>query len=134
MGKLMKKILFILLAFIGLAVGVTVGVQAQESDGITTEKWRCFDPLDFSKETVLGVLSRVTGGSKALGTGEVSVAGMTYKASFKIIGFDRRWDFGEKLEYSFFIEPEGTGLYYDFSDVKDGGKTRQSQTYSCVSP
>ncbi len=133
MGKLMKKILFILLAFIGLAVGVTVGVQAQESDGITTEKWRCFDLSDYYKVTVLVELSRVTGDSKALGTGEVSVAGITYKASFKVVGFNRRWDFGE-FEYAFTIKPDGTGNYYDFSDVKDGGEIGPSQTYSCVSP
>ena len=128
----MKKILIILLAFIGLAVGATVGVQAQESDIITTEKWRCFDRYDYLEATVLVELSRVT--SEALGIGEVSVAGITYTAVFKVSGFDRRWDFGEGFEYSFIIKPSGDGAYYDFSNVEDGGKTSPSQFYSCMSP
>lgn len=42
-------------------------------------------------------------------------------------GLDLRWDWGSyyrdgsfKFRYSFVIEPDGTGLYYDFSTSKDG--------------
>ena len=134
MRKLMKKILFILLACIGLAVGTTVGVQAQESDGITTEEWRCFDRSDYSMETVIVRLNRVTGDGKTHGLGTVAVAGITHRGAFEVAGFDRRWSFGEDFEYVFIIEPSGDGAYYDFSDVEAGGKTGPSQTYSCVSP
>ena len=128
----------ILLASIGLTVLATVGALAQENIDATTEEWRCFSPSDyqmlsildksFPEEKVLVRLTRVTE------NGEVSVAGVTYRAVFRVVGFDRRWDFGEDGNYAFVIKPDGSGAYYDFSSVEDGGKTRPSQTYGCVSP
>lgn len=44
-------------------------------------------------------------------------------AYFSRDGLDLRWDWGRKgkgFKYSFVIEPDGTGLYYDFSTSKDG--------------
>lgn len=45
-------------------------------------------------------------------------------AYFSRQGLDFRWDWGSNGEngyrYSFIIEPDGTGLYYDFSTSKDG--------------
>ena len=126
----MKKILSILLA----CIGFTVGVQAQDSDGISSEEWRCFDESDFLKKTVLITLQRITVDGKTHGIGRVSVAGITYTASFKVIGFDRRWNFGEVYEYTFIIKPDGSGLYYDFSDIEVGGKTSPNQFYACELP
>ena len=137
----MKKIS---LTLITLTVFATFGVQAQESSNITTEKWRCFGQLDYrlslleegGPPTGPGVvgLTRVTGEGEDRGFGDVSVAGVTYRAHFRIIGFDRRWDFGEGTKYAFIIKPDGSGSYYDFSGVEDGSKTRPSQLFNCVSP
>ena len=128
----MKKILLIIFV---LAAVVTFGVQAQEGKDTTTEIWRCFDYMDFEKNTVLIRLTRVTRYNEDLDFGEVSVAGVTYMALFRVTGLDRRWDFGsdELPNYSFIIQPNGDGAYYDFSNVEAGGTTKPSQVFECVS-
>ena len=122
----------VLLTFVALIVLAACGVQAQESGDVTTEKWRCFGLLDFSQETVAVRLSRIAGEDH--GFGEVSVAGITHRAGFQVAGFNRRWDFGIELNYAFIIEPDGSGAYYDFSNVEDGGMAGSSQRFNCVSP
>ena len=128
----MKKMLLVIFILI---TAVTFGVQAQESEDTTTEIWRCFDLVDFGKSTVLIRLTRVTRYSEDVGVGEVSVAGVTYMALFQVTGLDRRWDFGsdEIPIYSFIIQPNGDGAYYDFSNVEAGGTTMPSQNFKCVS-
>ena len=49
------------------------------------------------------------------------------EAYFSRQGLDLRWDWGDyyrdgstRYRYSFVIEPDGTGLYYDFSTSFDG--------------
>ena len=46
------------------------------------------------------------------------------EAYFSRDGLNLRWDWGHDgikgYMYSFIIEPDGTGLYYDFSTSKDG--------------
>ena len=122
------------LTFIAFIVFATFGAQAQEGRRTNVEAWRCFAIDDFSKTTVLVELTRRTLEGEAEGAGEVSVAGLTYPALFRVIGFNRRWDFGEEFDYAFIIEPSGGGAYYDFSSVEDGGSTNQSQIFKCVSP
>ena len=78
------------LAFITFTVLATFGVQAQEGRGTTTEKWRCFAVTDIRKETVLAELTRETADGETEGSGEVSVAGLTYPALFQVAGFVRR--------------------------------------------
>ena len=45
-------------------------------------------------------------------------------------GISHRWDW-EGTKYSFVIEPDGTGLYYDFSSVKKGETTRARDLFKC---
>lgn len=149
----MKKIA---LTFIGLAMAATFGVQAQESRNITTEEWRCYGLEDYNmlklfslldkgdserkldkssfEGKVLVRLTRETEDGEGHEVGEVSVAGITYTAVFRVVGFDRRWDFGEGMDYSFVISPDGYGAYFDFSNVDDGGETQPSYVYGCVQP
>lgn len=87
------------------------------------EMWRCFATNDYNKTTVLITLTRMRGGIREFG--EVSVAGTTYSTPFRIVGLNRRWDFGsnesrDRYPYAFVIEPDGTGLYFDFSTSTDG--------------
>lgn len=100
------------------------------------ETWRCFSLFDLSKETVLFTLYRL----KEDEGGLVSVAGVIQRARFYVAGLRRRWDFpsdavlaDESYLYSFVIEPDGTGAYYDFSTSTDG-QARPSQVYTCLSP
>ena len=89
-------------------MGAFILIQTQESNGATTEKWRCFDRLDYGKKTALVKLTRVTKDGEKSGFGEVSVAGVTQKALFRVEGLNRRWYFGELTKaglysYSFVI-------------------------------
>ena len=125
----MKKIGLICLMFTALA---TFGVQAQGSD--TVETWRCYGLRDFDKNSVLVELTRVTAAGETQGFGQISVAGVTHHALFRITGFDRRWDFGKDLKYAFIIKPDGRGAYYDFSLLEEGETTKPNELYDCVSP
>lgn len=121
----MKKIALTCILFTALA---TSGVPAQGSD--TGEIWRCFTGIDiFRRKKVSVELTR-----KTEVPGQVSVAGVTYSAYFHIEGLNRRWDFGEEMNYSFVITPDGRGAYYDFSLVEDGETTEPSQLFICESP
>ena len=108
----MKKINYAFLAV--LAICANLDARAQDNSNMKTEKWQCFSRLDYSKNKALVELTRDGV------VGSVSVAGTTQLASFKVAGFDRRWDFGlddSTFQYAFIIEPDGSGQYYDFFDV-----------------
>ena len=120
-------------AFVLLTLLPTVGVQAEDGPSATTEEWRCFSTLDIfrEKKKVLVRLTREMKRSVDLGSGEVSVAGATYDARFEVAGFNRRWDFGGDMQYAFVIQPDGSGAYFDFSTVEDGGRTGPNQWFQC---
>lgn len=63
--------------------------------------------------------------------GAIRFKGTFYDSLFEIDGVDRRWDFGEDMEYSFVITPEGKAAYYDFHNVEEGEKVAPKQIYIC---
>ena len=142
--KGLSRTIFVMRMILRLVVcvalmGACILVQTQESNGTTTEKWRCFDKYSSSRKTALIKLTRVTEDGEKSGFGEVLVAGVTHKALFEVQGLNRRWNFGEETRagsytYAFVIKPNGDGAYLDFSDVELGGKTRPKQLFNCVSP
>lgn len=63
--------------------------------------------------------------------GFVVVAGTSHNALYSVQGFNRRWDFGPSDRpgnYAFIIEPDGTGLYYEFMNKNSLAKARQVLT------
>ena len=46
-------------------------------------------------------------------------------------GLNHRWDWGEERQYSFVIKPNGIGLFYDFSTVENGMKSKADGVYEC---
>jgi hypothetical protein len=47
-------------------------------------------------------------------------------------GVEHRWDWGPNgTDYSFVIQPSGTGLYYDFSNVSEGESIKARDAYKC---
>jgi hypothetical protein len=66
-------------------------------------------------------------------TGSIEVAGTTQATIYHVEGFNRRWDFGPKkgggYSYSFVIKPDGTGLYYDFT--QEDNAVRASMVMDC---
>ena len=127
----MKRSLFAL--SLGIAILTPCIVQGQHSGDSMKETWQCFDRYSSFSNKVLVTLSGAVR-NKNFGLGEVSVAGVIYSASFRVVGFDRRWDFGDEYAYAFIIQPDGHGMYYDFSKVKDSGSTGPSQHFRCESP
>jgi TonB family protein len=102
----MKRFLLVLLL-------LTTSATAQTSP---VETWRCWDYADRS-ETVL-VTATVEAGRKE---GSIAVAGVIHTTVYRVTGFDRRWDFGlenKSYQYSFVIEPNGGGKYFDFGVAK----------------
>ena len=49
--------------------------------------------------------------------------------SYKRIGLNLRWDWGENRQYCFVLNPDNTGLYYDFTGIPDGESTKPKSTY-----
>ena len=48
---------------------------------------------------------------------------------YRRTGMEHRWDWGPNgNDYAFVIQPDGTGLYYDFSSVS---RTKASEVYRC---
>jgi len=51
---------------------------------------------------------------------------------YKRRGINHRWDWGtEGGSYSFIINPDGTGSFYDFSSSKKGEKIKADDIYKC---
>jgi len=46
-------------------------------------------------------------------------------------GINHRWDWGPNGEFAFLIEPDGTGLFYDFSSTPKGTPTKADSVYKC---
>ena len=46
-------------------------------------------------------------------------------------GINHRWDWGPNGEYAFVVKPDGTGLFYDFSNTPDGKSTTTNDAYKC---
>jgi hypothetical protein len=52
-------------------------------------------------------------------------------AQFQRNGVEQRWDWGSNSQYSFVLKADGTGLYYDFSNVPTGESTKASEVFKC---
>ncbi len=141
--KSFSRTIFVMRTILRLVVcvalmGSCIFVQTKESSSTTTEKWQCFDLWDSYEKTALVKLTRTIEKDERSGFGEVLVAGVTHKALFRVEGLNRRWDFGKETRtgaysYAFVIEPDGTGVYLDFSHVEPGVQIKGSQFFNCVS-
>lgn len=117
-----------------LAFFTTFSTQALGNDDLPAETWKCYGLFDFGEETVIVELTQEKiSRDHTYGEGKVSAGGIIHTARFRINGLDRRWDFGSDFDYAFIIEPDGTGRYYDFSQVESGESTGPKETYKCTS-
>jgi len=52
--------------------------------------------------------------------------------SYQRRGVNQRWDWGPNgVEFAFVLKPDGTGLFYDFSNVRQGETTSANDLYEC---
>lgn len=107
--------------------------EAKEPNTVLVETWKCYAVTDFGQADVLVLLTRRKQADPEFEFGTVKVAGIQYTSTFGVRGFNRRWNFSNgDTNYSFVIEPDGTGRYYDFSRADDNGVATSSQVYECV--
>ena len=138
----MRKTLGLLVAFCALP-GIAQ-LQENQSTGVM-EKWQCLSVMDWlayqfedadwdqiPDDKIVVTLTRSTEKDDKAGSAEVSITGITHRATFSVEGLERRWDFGENGEYAFFINPQGGGAYFDFSDAEVGEKVEPSLTLGCI--
>ena len=53
--------------------------------------------------------------------------------SYQRKGVNQRWDWGpNETDFSFVIKPDGTGLFYDFTNVPKGEATKPDDVYRCT--
>ena len=116
--RLVLKSLIILIAF-----PFILNAEGEEKSEDAFELWRCKDN-EYSEDVI------ITASRNGL-VGKIDIAGIVQWARFSVEGFDRRWDFepdGLRFKFSFIIEPDGTGRYYDFTQHE---RSRASQLYHC---
>jgi hypothetical protein len=109
--------------FVSVVLLLTASATAHASP---VETWQCWDYFDQS-ESIL-VTATVEPGRKK---GGIAVAGVMHATVFQVAGFDRRWDFGfsnKAYQYSFIIEPNGEGKYFDFGKES---KAKPSKLMKC---
>ena len=95
------------------------GTQYTEAELGKFTIWVCFDYVDRRGILVeLGTFS----GERFSGYGFVLYDGTDEGAStsYQRRGLNHRWDWGPNgTEFAFVLEPDGTGLFYDFTDEVD---------------
>jgi hypothetical protein len=53
--------------------------------------------------------------------------------SYQRKGVNQRWDWGPNgSDFAFVLKPDGTGLFYDFSNVPQGETTKANDVYKCT--
>ena len=118
---------------------------------LESRTWTCYALSDFRKATPLVNLTQ------ADGVGKVVISGGSKLATVQGVGLNLRWDFSDlniddfadaarggivdfyglwfqhiqHLPYAFVLQPDGTGLYYDFSASEDG-TAKPSQIFRCL--
>ncbi len=132
-----------------LAIPFTAGAQEQETDldieALAAKlvpcvyEWECFDVFDFEKEIELVQLFGLKCPEAESGIGKVTLgghSGLEQSGYFNIEGLAFAWRFGESesgyYDYLFSIRPDGTGLYYDFSNSEVGETIQPSERFDCV--
>lgn len=93
--------------------------------------WYC---KDFVYEGPVLVEVGFFGNPKLKGVGFILYDG-GYSGEFthyQRVGLEHRWDWGPKdNDFAFVIQSDGTGLYYDFTNVQRGQSTKASEVYKC---
>lgn len=101
------------------------GYSISETDFGGVERWYAVDKYNY--DSLIDEVRFQVGYFKNNNIGFILYGNGTNgeKAYFSRDGLNLRWDwgsdgYGTSYKYSFVIEPDGTGLYYDFSTSKDG--------------
>lgn len=110
---------------------ITLSALLLISSPVFSEAWEC--------KEIVGTWDNILIEAKVVkkpGTGVITAAGKDNLSKYSIKGFTRRWDFGGTnskgvFNYSFLLELNGDGSYYDFSSAKEGAYVSPLMTYQC---
>lgn len=92
------------------------------STAANAETWQCSSgQINYSDDNVL-IMAVINDDRE---TGGITVAGVTHKTTFQVLGFNRVWGFQSFL---FSISPDGDGIYYE-ADGK--GLYQPRDRFSC---
>lgn len=95
--------------------------------------WFCYSSSDYDKKHLL--LEVGTFGNPELNRLGYILYDGGYIGEFTFYertGIELRWDWGPNdTDYSFVIKSDGTGLYYDFTNVKKGESTKPKAIFKC---
>ena len=110
---------------------VLEGLTISEDEANIFSTWKCVEYFDGWQTLVeVGIFSN----PDLSDTGFVLYDGKNTgdPTSYQRQGLNKRWDWGSKgSRFSFIIEPDNTGRYYDFSSVPDGETTTARKSYKC---
>lgn len=104
-------------------------ISVSESDFGGVERWYAVDKYNYSSFNFVEEIRFQVGYFKNNSIGFILYENGTIgeTAYFSRDGLNLRWDWGNhyrdgssRYRYSFVIEPDGTGFYYDFSTSADG--------------
>ena len=153
----MKRQLILIIMLLSCFLSAGAGAQDDtiDMDNLDwTDNWQCYDYSDYLKENVLVELRSTSfsdiaksrslpvdehelqGLAEQVGIGRVELSGIAHRALYSVSGLSREWAFGrgfgsENFSYAFIIHPDGTGVYYDFTGLKEGEKTTPRGLYQC---
>jgi hypothetical protein len=97
--------------------------------------WRCGDFHDYNRlgDTLVEVGSFANSEIKGMGFVLYDNSYSGVPALYQRKGLNLRWSWGESgSSYSFVIKPDGTGLYYDFSNTEEGELISANEVYKCI--
>ena len=107
------------------------GENFSENDVGGFVSWFCYDYINEKLSLEVGTF----GDPKLEGLGYILYDGgyIGELTSYRRTGIEHRWDWGgpNGSTYAFVIKSDGTGLYYDFSNVKPGESTRARDVFKC---
>lgn len=93
--------------------------------------WRCVDFIDGGRTlTEFGYFTQ----PQLQGVGFVLYDGgyVGELTHYQRAGIDHRWDWGpNRSDFTFVISPDGTGLFYNFTNVSPGESIRPNRVFRC---
>ncbi len=116
-------------------------VVASESEKLSWQVFECIlPPTDYSVPNF--ALTAISGDTVSVQKGKITyyrtkpvfALQTMYNALYQQEGLDRKWDFGladNLTDYALIIEPDMTGLYFDFSDVETSETARPTYRLKC---
>jgi len=95
--------------------------------------WFCYDFVYKEKGILLEVGFFGDPGLKKLGYILYDGGFVGKFTHYKRIGLEHRWDWGgaNDTDYAFVIKSDGTGLYYNFTNVKEGESIKARGVFKC---